>query len=1546
MRQEKYKKHIPSIVLRLLVSVSLTLTIFGLPIFLSAGADTQLFGSESFEATASSEASADAEAIEPVYTPFASSGSTNIYTLQGNGSGTANGDYITTTGGLNTVYRYFIEVPSGLSRLQVELFDADIGLGGTGEASAGRDRARSGFDTSATYSLIDPSGSSRTVRFSTGDTTLPTGGDNAWLTLYNGTGNNVLDNFSTAAYSNNNGNNNWATNWTEASDDGSATAGAIRITGGELRIQDGVTGTPSINREADLLGTPGLNLSVAYLSFAYRTSSNLEDSDQVTVQVSSNGGTSWTSLETFSNDSSGTRQYDITSFIANNTRVRFLTTDGGLTGTEFFFFDNVQIHDGGAVTAGHWELRIDMSSAVTTGDDINAIGIRAHDGTSGSGGTELNVYYDSHNGFGINPPASGTQSRSYEIYPYITSGCSCGRNDFDYDSNSGNTGSFLFTSRLGTFTQSYSSTSLSANDVWDRDTFSGWTTDSNSLDYGIWNADLTITTYFSGGSPSGNYTNFYMNNYAAAANPPTANPTANTFRIYLPADSGAAPVKPYLQQFVLYHSGSNPVTVGQTTTFTVTIQMVNPTSSAITFSSSNLVTSNVPGSGATYAGNATVSQGSIVSQPSIGGTGNVTWNPGTLASGGTAAITYRVNVAPTLVGQRVPVTATPASGNGTRATYVDETGNTTQSRATFTFGPICELAATEGTLSPTAVDSVDLTATAYQDGVRLEWKTGYETNNLGFNIYREENGQRTLINDSIVAGSALMAGAGTQINAGMHYSWWDSVDGEKDNLRYWIEDVDLDGAVQMHGPFDVETGSGFSSDKTRAGLLNAVGAGSTIQKQYTEPGDPSVNSKGSSRRSSRLAAAAALDFSGRRAVKLSIREEGWYRVSIADLIAAGLDPNFDPRYLQMFAGDKEQPLLVSGADGSVRNGAIEFYATGQNTPFTDARAYWVFVGNQIGTRVSLINAPGDGQGAGSFPFTLELRERTVYFAALRNGDAENFFGRAVSTTPASCELKLGNIDSTFAGNARLDVSLQGVTDPAGTRDHQVVVRINGNEVGRLMWDGQKLQAQSFSFAHSLLRDQANTVTLQSEGGAMDVSLVDYIRLTYQHTFTAENDSLKLSVGGSQTAEKSPSNPRLRTIGGFTSPLIRVLDITDQQAVKELAGRVTESGGKYAVTVETADTLSRTLLALTADRIRKPASITFNEPSSLKSDNNQADMIIITHRSLKNSVAALQKLRESQRLLVSVIDVEDIYDEFNQGEKSPVAIRDFLLTAKKSWKRAPRYLLIVGDASFDPKNYLNLTDADLVPTRLVDSLYLETASDDWLADFNSDGIADIAIGRLPVRTSSEADSLIAKIIAYEKSARDISTRGALLIADRNDGFDFEAASNQLRQLLPAGSQAQVVFRGKTDDASAARAISEAIESGQLLINYAGHGSTATWRGSLLTSQSARGLKNSTALSMFVTMTCLNGYFIDPSVESLGEALIASPQGGAIAVWSSSGLTDPRQQSLVNQELYKQLFLNKTLSPTIGEAVMRAKAATTNLDVRRTWILLGDPASRLK
>jgi hypothetical protein len=92
-----------------------------------------------------------------------------------------------------------------------------------------------------------------------------------------------------------------------------------------------------------------------------------------------------------------------------------------------------------------------------------------------------------------------------------------------------------------------------------------------------------------------------------------------------------------------------------------------------------------------------------------------------------------------------------------------------------------------------------------------------------------------------------------------------------------------------------------------------------------------------------------------------------------------------------------------------------------------------------------------------------------------------------------------------------------------------------------------------------------------------------------------------------------------------------------------------------------------------------------------------------------------------------------------------------------------------------------------------------------------------------------------------------------------------------------------------------------------------------------------------------MTCLNGYFVDPEGASLSEALVLAPNGGAIAVWSSTGLTVPTDQVRADQEAVRLLLNDPNMR--LGDAMVSGKRVIRDIDVRHTWVLHGDPTTRL-
>src|SRR5258708_385829 len=84
-----------------------------------------------------------------------------------------------------------------------------------------------------------------------------------------------------------------------------------------------------------------------------------------------------------------------------------------------------------------------------------------------------------------------------------------------------------------------------------------------------------------------------------------------------------------------------------------------------------------------------------------------------------------------------------------------------------------------------------LKATAARGGVLIEWRTGLEIDNLGFNVYRERNGRREQLNPEIIAGSALISGRENPQKDGFSYSWFDPA-GTLD-CEYYLEAVDISG---------------------------------------------------------------------------------------------------------------------------------------------------------------------------------------------------------------------------------------------------------------------------------------------------------------------------------------------------------------------------------------------------------------------------------------------------------------------------------------------------------------------------------------------------------------------------------------------------------------------------------------------------------------------------------------------------------------------------------------------------------------------------------
>jgi len=568
----------------------------------------------------------------------------------------------------------------------------------------------------------------------------------------------------------------------------------------------------------------------------------------------------------------------------------------------------------------------------------------------------------------------------------------------------------------------------------------------------------------------------------------------------------------------------------------------------------------------------------------------------------------------------------------------------------------------------------------------------------------------------------------------------------------------------------------------------------------------------------------------------------------------------------------------------------------------------------------------------NFEYTSQLKERLVYLSNLLNGEQENFFGRVISSNPVNQTIAAPNPEP--GASATLEFAIQGVQNQSAS-SHQVNVAFNGVLVGTVSFGA--LEHPVRSIAISTVQSGNNTVTF-TKTTTGEVCIVDYVRLTYRHRFAADSNALKFNLRGSQTV----------AVDGFATPLVQLIDYTDPLNVRLTKPAAEVSGSGYAITVPATESRSkdqRLLYAVPLGQFDQPASLSLNQPSTLNLNSNAADFLIVAHKSLIPSMAPLLTLRQSQGLSTAIVDVEDIYDEFGYGLHGPQAVKDFLQHAAAHWATSPRYIIFAGDATYDPRGYENQGDFDLVPTKLIDATFSETASDDWLADFDHDGTADIPVGRLPFKSVADADKIIDKIVHFTPAS---FPEAALLIADDPGTppvWDFESSSDAVQQLLPQAVSVQRVNVRVDGPTQAKLNVVNGFNAGRSVVNYSGHGSVDVWSGAaIFNSTDATALTNGNKLSFVIVMDCLNGYYLAPTVVSLAEALLKAPNGGAVAAFASSGLTVTPGQRQMELELYRQLYGASPIA--LGDAIKIAKNASGDPDVRSTWIYFGDPSIKIR
>ena len=696
--------------------------------------------------------------------------------------------------------------------------------------------------------------------------------------------------------------------------------------------------------------------------------------------------------------------------------------------------------------------------------------------------------------------------------------------------------------------------------------------------------------------------------------------------------------------------------------------------------------------------------------------------------------------------------------------------------------------------------------------------------------------------------------------------------------------------------------------------------------------------------------------------KISVDQEGIYEISCGDLYASGIPTDtLDPRTLRLSNRGQEVAIAVTGEeDGSCDEGdTILFYAEAVRTRFTRTNVYWLRWGAGLGLRMPLVDGtPLGADTPAYFTATARAEENTAeYFSDLPSGpELDHWYWDVIWADSPTTQTY--SIDLTGVAVAPTSATVRGLFKSYDAEpQHHTILYLNGHLVADETWPAQGELLLEATVPQTYLIEGTNVFSIVAPldmGITGDYFLLDWFEIDYARKYEAVDDTL--------TFASDSAVPLDLGVGGYSTETVEIFDVTSPYSPTQVVSAASAPiSAAYVITFGQSVSGAHRYIALAPDRRLIPLAIEEDIPSDLRASGNGADYIVITHRDFISAANELAQYRASQGLRTIVIDVQDVYDEFNGGVFDPEAIRDFLAYAYANWMPpAPAYVVLMGDGHYDFLDDYGYHDPSFIPPYLadVDRWIGETAADNrYVCVSGGDNLPDMFLGRLPVRTTEQANGVVAKIKQYEVgSPGEDWRRRTLCIADEYDpdAGDFAASCEEIdsNHLAPPYTQ-QKIYYGITHGTPEAMraAIVESINEGRLLVQFSGHSSVQFWSDKVFRVQDIALLTNTERYPVMTPMTCLDGYYIWPvrpgkDYTSLGEAVVREPGKGAVASFSPTGYGETLGHDMMSAVLYESLLSDGVTE--LGAATTLAKLAvngTSYAYLIDAYLLFGDPALNL-
>ena len=697
-----------------------------------------------------------------------------------------------------------------------------------------------------------------------------------------------------------------------------------------------------------------------------------------------------------------------------------------------------------------------------------------------------------------------------------------------------------------------------------------------------------------------------------------------------------------------------------------------------------------------------------------------------------------------------------------------------------------------------------------------------------------------------------------------------------------------------------------------------------------------------------------------------LKESGW---RVGDI---------DPRYIKVSCQGREVPVVVSGEnDGRLdREDGIEFFAHGlwqldnngmkQKPIYADENIYWIEISNVPGLRLGQEAAFGSTRPAWqtryprSAPVTIHIEEnirfhRLPYAVNTLPEDHWLMSSGIIGGDKKAIDFMVEQPDEYAFQSARLRGRMRSQTQKPGVFDLDIF--INDKFLTTATWSGNsQILFDIDNISPNEINPGKNSVTLvnKSVEGALAVIYVDALELSYPRLLKADKNSINFNPPGNTVGQWVRYE-----VEGFAESEIRVM----KPGISMLYGLEidtrTDTTGEITYRLAFEDEIIDTDIeyyAYTLDSRWTPDSLITVTSIDLYQEAQNADyLVIIPDDSLGADI--LQPLidsRKNQGFIPAILRYNDIVDAYNFGIPHARAIKNFLDILYRQRPLLQRYVMLVGDGHYNYR--INTGETNLIPTPMYATYkFGAAAADHWYVCLDGDdAIPEMAIGRIPVSSVDELETVVAKLVDYDQQGPAPWRNRYLLIGSGGHNDIFRKQSENLisnvlghtmtpERLYLAGSLSDP-YVGGTED------LLRHLRDGVSIVNFRGHGGGAIWADAgLLDLDDIPLLENRKKLPFISSMTCFTADF-SSTRSCLGEAMLCDTDAGAAALWGASGVGWVYNDFYLLKELYGLITTHPDYP--MGLLIQMAKSEYldkyySNLALGEVYQynLLGDPAMRL-